>query len=591
MKKKNIIKIVGISFLYALGVATALIWIGHYNSGQLKNQLTWVIPRVLEINFCLIILAIILNLRLVKKAFSPVSKRAWILLLTIMILGTAVTAFEAPRIHRIFYDEDIYLNIGQNIACEKRAGMCNNGETLYGVYSCHQLQYAKEPYAWPYLVSVLYQVAGISHMGVHILNNVLWALSIAVVFVLAFLFFRDEKAGLYAALLLAILPEGIRWSNTTAAETSAALFGGLALLSLVWFIRNADTRTLFLAVTTLAFAFQFRPESVLIMVPAGLALLVMMPKECMRQRFYVFLLVLLVLSLPHIVHLYCVRSENWGAPLNSSKLALAYFYKNIAVNGPFYYINQRFPLIVTLLAIVGMVMPLSRAQGSSSSMPGSLSRGVVWGSFAGREKMIIVSWFLAFWGIFLFFYAGSYNYGADVRFSLLSHMPLALMGGYGAAQLCRWIHGMCKTKHAEVALSIVIVISFLSFMPYIRAATQEAWSSRFDHRFAKKIADSIPDHSMIFTHNPNMFLLWGKNAAQASIAMSGDSNLRNFFRRYTGGVYFHYNYWCTVNSYAQPALCNNILKKFHTEKIMWESERGKQFALYRLHMKEPDGSR
>lgn len=583
------IRIAILGIFYVLLISTAVVWFTFYNTGQLKNQLTWLLPLFLEINFYLIILAAILNIRMVRKSFGLVSRKAWIMLLIIVLLGTAVTMFAAPRIHRIFYDEDIYLNIGQNIACEKKVGMCNNGETFYGVYSCHQLQYGKEPNAWPYLISLLYRVAGVSHLGVHVMNNILWALSIVVVFILALLLFGDERAGLFAALLLAIMPEGIRWSNTTAIEPSAALFGGMALLAFIYFVKNSDNRSLFLAVVTLSFAFQFRPESALILVPVGLALILMAPKELTRQRFYVFLLVLIALSLPHLVHLYCVRAESWGAPANSSKLAFAYFYKNIVVNAPFYFINKRFPLIVTLLALAGFVLPLWWSKtGSSSGLGGTTENNEsgTGGSFFGREKVVIVSWFLAFWGIFLFFYAGSYNYGADVRFSLLSQMPLALIGGFGASRLSLWIRNRFAMRNAAIALSILIVLSFLSFMPYIRAATQEAWSSRFDHRFAKKIAETIPPHSFIFTHNPSMFLLWGKNAAQASIAMSKDIHLQPFFKRYPGGVYFHYNYWCSVASDTQPTLCKNILKKFHTDKIMWESERGKEFALYRLELKK-----
>ncbi len=44
-------------------------------------------------------------------------------------------------------------------------------------------------------------------------------------------------------------------------------------------------------------------------------------------------------------------------------------------------------------------------------------------------------WFVLFWGIFLFFYAGSYRYGADVRFALLSFMPLAVLAGIGGEAL------------------------------------------------------------------------------------------------------------------------------------------------------------
>jgi len=583
MTRKELAGTVILGLCYVVVTATALVWVHLYTTVELKRQLQWLSPLVLEINFCLIIVALIVNGGALRTFLGRVSRRAWIVLLVTVVIGTAVTTFGAPRIHRIFYDEDIYLNIGQNIACERQAGMCNNGETRYGVYSCYQLQHSKEPNAWPYLISLLYRAIGVSHLGVHIMNNVIWALSVMLVFFLALLLFGDERAGLFAALLFAVMPEGMRWANTTAIEPSALFFGGLTLAAALFFVKHPDRKSLFLAAVILPFAIQFRPESVLIAIPAGLTVLLMAPRELTRRRFYAFLLVCIVFALPHLVHLYCVKAQSWGAPGDTSKFALSHLYKNIAVNGPFYVVNKRFPLIVTLLALVGLAGPLARLRRGLAAVRGDAGTGH---SFHGRETLIVTVWFLLFWGIFLFFYAGSYDYGADVRFSLLSQMPLALLGGLGGACVVQWIGRRLSLRTVESILAVVIVMSFLSFLPYVRAATQEAWSSRFDHRFAHKIAESIPPDSFIFTHNPNMFLIWGKNAGQASIAMSPDVHLRHFFKRYPGGVYFHYNYWCTVSSETQPALCRNILKKFDTEKIMWERERDKEFALYRLALKQ-----
>src|SRR6185295_13891011 len=39
----------------------------------------------------------------------------------------ALTLGVAPRTNRIFYDEQIYQNVGQNLADSKRAQMCNDG--------------------------------------------------------------------------------------------------------------------------------------------------------------------------------------------------------------------------------------------------------------------------------------------------------------------------------------------------------------------------------------------------------------------------------------------------------------------------------
>ncbi len=530
-------KIILIGLLYLVLSAAGAAWGFYYDNWQLKEQLKWVSPLILEINFFLILTGIILNFRLFKDVFRHVTKRAWVLLLLIALGGTLIAMFVAPRVHRIFYDEDIYLNVGQNMANLKIAGMCNEGGDLYGEYFCNRLEYNKDPNGWPYLVSLIFRIAGVSHVAAFIMNNIIWGLSILVVFCSGFLLFKDEAAGLFGALLFSLIPEGLRWSNTTAAEPSAALFAGLALLSVIYFARNPGKKTLFLAAVLLPFAFQFRAESILILLPAGLTVVLLSPRELGKKRSYLFLLLLMTLALPHLIQVYAVKGEGWGAP-GGVKFALTYLKQNFPVNAMFYLKNHRFPLLVALLFFLGLGMPKLVIKEKAGSIKTRFE------SFLWREKGIVVIWFLAFWGIFLFFYAGSYNFGADVRFSLMSYIPIGVLAGFGVGSLSRWVKERFKQKWITPALTVLLVLCSISFFPYIRAETQEAWGARADHRYAEIMAQSLPPNSLILTHNPNMFLLLGKNAAQASIAAGDSERMNHFFDRYKGGVYFHYNFWC-----------------------------------------------
>ena len=62
----------------------------------------------------------------------------------------ALTLFVAPRTNRIFYDEQIYQSIGQNLADLKLAQMCNDGSVEYGRLQCASGEYNKQPYAYPH---------------------------------------------------------------------------------------------------------------------------------------------------------------------------------------------------------------------------------------------------------------------------------------------------------------------------------------------------------------------------------------------------------------------------------------------------------
>lgn len=569
MSVSKVIQVLFISIFYLILSACVFVWGLSYNSWELKEQLKWVSPLVLEINFFLILVGLIINLGAFRNVLGAVSRRSLVMLLTIAVGATLIAAFVAPKTHRIFYDEDIYLNIAQNIANLKKAGMCNEGGNLYGEYFCDRLEYNKEPSGWPYLASVLFRIVGTSHRACFLMNNIFWGLSVLVVFFTGFLLFRDERAGLFGSLLFGLIPEGLIWSNTTAVEPSATLLAGIALLSVVFFVKNPEGKALFLAVVLVPFACQFRPESALIVLPAAFILVSMKPKELLNQRFYAFTLVLLILLTPHLLHLYAVKGEGWGAA-GGRKFALIYLNENFWVNSLFYIKNNQFPLLVTILFFVGIGLPRFSATRQS---------------FLWKEKGFLLSWFVTFWGIFLIFYAGSYKYGADVRFSLVSYIPMAILAGFGAAELCKRIKKWSNCAWASHSLAALVLLSATSFFPYIRAETQEAWAARADHRFAQIMAKALPPDSLILTHNPNMFLLWGKNASQASIATENGGHMGELFARYKGGVYFHFNFWCNVNDPLQNLFCRKIFMRFKTTEMMAFTEGDYRYAIYKLDPK------
>jgi hypothetical protein len=584
MKTQRVESIILIGIFYLIVFSSAIIWGLSYNSWQLREQLKWVSPLALEINFYLLLVAIIINIKLFKAVVSRITRRTWILALLIALSGTLMAMFVAPRTHRIFYDEDIYLNIGQNIANLKKAGMCNEGKNFYGDYQCSQLEYNKEPNGWPYLLSLLFRITRPSHLAGFVTNNFSWGLSALVVFFTGFFLFRSETAGLFGALLFALIPEGLRWSNTAAVEPSAAFFTGLALLAVILFVQNPGMRTLFLAAVFLPFAFQFRPESGMIVLPAGLLIMFMAPRELTKARFYGGLLLLIALSVPHFIHLYAVRQEGWGASGAVSKFALQYVEANFRANFWFYVKDRRFPPLFTLLFLGGIGIPMLKTRDHEKDVT-THGAGAATCSFFLKEKLVVGLWFLLFWGIFLFFYAGSYNYGADVRFSLVSYIPLSVLGGFGAAALSKWCMDKFNIEWIHSGLTLLILICFLSFLPYIRAVTQEAWDARADHKYAEIMANYLPPHSLVLTHNPNMFLIWGKNAAQASMATYNLDQLKNLFQQYPDGIYFHYNYWCTIQDELQRSFCENILEKFKSTEILSFQEQNKSFRLYRIELK------
>ena len=129
-------------------------------------------------------------------------------------------------------------------------------------------------------------------------------------------------------------------------------------------------------------------------------ILIKRPSELRNKKFYIAIVILILLSLNHWLHLLAVGGSKWGSA--SDKFGLEYFPYNLKTNFLFYFDNARFPVLYSLMFFAGLFL-----------------RNFI------KEKSVLVLWFILFWGIFLFFYAGSYDFGVDVRYSLLSYIPLS----------------------------------------------------------------------------------------------------------------------------------------------------------------------
>jgi hypothetical protein len=115
----------------------------------------------------------------------------------------------------------------------------------------------------------------------------------------------------------------------------------------------------------------------------------------------------------------------------------------------------------------------------------------------------------------------------------------------------------------------------------IRATTEEAWAARADVRFARSFASELPAHSYVLTHNPGMFHVWGISAGQMFIA-TNPAYVASLLKRYTGGVYLHWNFWCNVQDPARVQFCREALDSHPVDMIREYRERDQHFVLYRL---------
>ena len=447
----------------------------------------------------------------------------------------------------------------------RRAQMCNDGTIENGRLRCSIGEYNKEPYAYPHLLSLVYRAFGVGTTPAFVVNAVAAGLAVCLVYLLVAILFEDRLAAFFAALLLALTPEQLVWSATAAAEPSASCASVAALLAAAWFVRSRSTASLVGAAVAAAYAIQFRPESLLIVPVIAVMIWQRAREEFTRPRLWWGALLCLALAAVHVGHLAAVRNDSWGT--THGRVSLAYVAANLRVNGWFYVADARFPAAYSVLALVGLFWRRIEA-----------------------GRLALALYFLLFFGIALLFYAGSYDYGADVRYSLATYPSLVSLAGLGAAGLIR---GLGRVRLQTPAFCVVVsalAVQFVWYLPVVRSTSDGAWAPRADVRFAMSLVPDLRGPSYVLTQNPAMFQVWGISAGQLSLAAANPARLDALAQRYTGGVYVHWNFWCNTQDRVQSDLCDKVLRLRPVELVRQEWERDQRYALYRLKVSPPSTS-
>lgn len=537
-------------------LALLMTWLVSTTTGNLRETLKSLQPWSLD---SCVLIGVLVAVCLLSTVDRHTYKREILRLAALAAFSLALTLLVAPRTNRIFYDEQIYQAIGQNIADIRLAQGCNDGAVEYGRLHCASGEYNKQPYGYPHVLSLAYRLVGVHTWTAFAVNALAAAATACVVYLLVLILFADRDAALFAGLLISTMPEQLLWSATAAVEPSASLTLVASLLSAAVYLRLGGWLPLAATAVASAYTVQFRPESILILPVVGFVIWPRLRLHPDRIATWWIGNLFLWLVAVHLAHLFAIRHIDWGT--TGPRFSFRYLLTNLPVNGWFYVYDERFPMAFTALAIAGL-----------------------FSSHHARERAAMAMYFLLFFAVDLLFYAGSYNYGADVRYSLMTFPPLAVLGGLGAARLARVVTE--NRVHANVPVRglivAVLLFQFLWYAPVVRATTEEAWAARADVGFAQTVAAQLPRNSYVLTHNPGMFHLWGVNAGQMSLVISNPAYVRFLAERYSGGVYLHWNFWCNAQDPPQQQICRNAFAIGTPELINEYRERDQRFAFYRM---------
>ena len=540
-------------------------WAYHVNGLSIDDQRNLVpVSTVWGMHACLIAVAAGLGGVAVPLA-RILGRRRCVTALALAVAGYLACGL-APRTTRIFFDEHIYMQIGQTIAFTGRAESANYARVEYGQFEMYNPITNKQPNGLPYLLSWIYRIAGVSDGASHFLNPALVGLAAAAIYLgLALVpWTLPAGAGLGAAVLFIFTPLVIWWGNTVAAEPGAAATTAFAFLAACIHARLRDPETaqgrpasgLLLAGAT-AFAVYLRPESMLAFPLVAAVLWSTDDRFIEDLSAWGALALSIALAAPNVMHLWSMREEDWGAR-DGRRFAFDFLQKNFSSNGGYFIDSKWFPIAGTVLAVAGALWLLKR------NRTAGLALGV---------------WFTLSWGVFVLFYAGGYYYGASSRYGVVSSAPVAIFMGIGLTALHRRLRRIPVACYGLAACGLINWVAGMSFVPTL---SREAVEAQADVDFVDRTSHLLPEGSLVVSPDPCMWQLKGINASQFFVIESMlREDLGELENQYPGGIYIHWSFWHNAEP-GTAAITAKLLTETHATLFARAQSQAFKLALFRI---------
>ncbi len=484
--------------------------------------------------------------------------------------GVWLIAGLAPRTHRIFFDEQIYMQVGQTYAHTGRLSAANYARAEQGLFEIYEGEMNKQPQGWPYAYGQAARLFGVSPQLGQELNRVATGATAALLCLALMLspWRLPATAPAAAGVAWGLTPLVPWWGRTAAVEPMAAGTIVAAFCAAILYSRLRACRPVrghtaagaLLAATT-AFASYFRPESLLVFPLVAVVLWAEEDDFIKDSVAWGTLAFALALIGPNLSQLWSVRGEDWGAA-DGQRFNFSEMGENLHSNFSYFLTDQYFPIAATCLALVGLGWLLVNARAAS---------------------IVLAVWFLPAWGIFVLFYAGGYHYGASNRYALISAAPVAIAMGIGIGALWTW--GSARPAWFGIA-SGLIVLSWSRTLAFVPHRGREAFEAQQETQFVAQQAQSLPTGSLIISHVPSMWLIEGRNSAVwFTVENLAKTHLNELANQYPGGVYLHYGYWehAEIERGDEAA---RIIVDFNAKEIARMPSHAMNFAIYRLDTPE-----
>lgn len=469
------------------------------------------------LNLFLIAALLAWNFPDIKKLFTHIKKSTWVLFLIIFLFGTSLRII-TPHYNMMFIDEYWSMEAARNMLISGNAELCQY--VGYEQASCtpyHKLT------GTPFIFSISFFLFGINNYHAIYTFVVLGSLSILLMFLLAYLLSRREDIALYSSLAFAMYPPYIAWSGSASTITPGIFFLLLTLISFLLYFRTGTYRIYLLAVLSLAYAMQIRPELVLLL-PLILVMHLLFDKNLKKMiKDYRFWSTWIVFSLFFISFL--LQLKNYITLIMNASLN----DKEIVGYTTFNYFEGYSTLISDNLFVLFFLVVLE----------------IMFLKKNSNRKPVLFALFL-----FLMFSIPT-MLGLSAKPLLSALVGIFFLSASGAVRIIdAFKETATKTVAYVIITALLLVISFPYVSPYYNSPTTESHHCFSDAKILEtyvpeEIKGVIPENCYVITKESSVLSTTGLKTINTHTALEAPTEMENIYRN-AGCLMFYEDLSCYI---------------------------------------------
>lgn len=502
------------------------------------------LPYAALISFSLFLIFLWVNQRHVKDIFKEIGKRAWFLLIFLFIFALGLRLIIPPLQHIMYVDEPWYMEAAKNI-----------------LQTFHQGSYPKS-IGWPFLLVISFFLFGVSNKVAIYTTVVLGALTVLIIFFLAYIITKSKTVSFFSAAIFALLPLHIRWAATAETNVPSLFFITLSLCFCFLCYKKQNYSLFWLALFSLIFTSLIRPENYLLF-PLFLAGFFIFKVKINLKQVLLAILITSVLVVPAVFQSISFQtSANWlekesQQQLQGNNWSISNLVNNSIDFGPDIFNREKLPFFISFLSIVGFIY-----------------------IFFTKPKE---TYFLVFWFVFLwvaYFSAWFQTLGGKDRFYLSFYPSVIIFAGYSLKFFSELLYRVrLKKKLRELVNFFLISLLILWSFPYALKAKNIYASSaaRLATKLPRLAEKNLPSEAIIIANWPTVLRsTTNLNVVDANLFLF-DYNLQRELLESKKLVLFLEGYFClgSVCSWSEE-ICKLIKNGFELipykefkEKDVW----------------------